>query len=640
MMHSARSRVASLLSVSLSGMSLLTALRARADEARPGLVGDGGSMAPTSEGALGLAHVLAARVGEPMRLRLAVRGAHFDQEQLFVAGAGVGDTHTSTVGTVAASLVGPDVAVLRNLELFGAISSAANRNARLDPGRADPELILTLARASVGVKAAFDTAPGQSAGVAVQARFVTGPGATASSLDATILTASLLGTFDVGATKALPFPLVAHANAQFVYDPSLGVLPAGQCEGSVGGDSCIRSRAVQAFSYGLGSSRVLLGFALESPTRALAPIGVEVIAPFLEYRFGMNVSDGDPVTARAFARAGTPSAASAPVSQTATVGLRARPSSRFTIDLGADFGVQGPSFVYGSPLPAWCAFAGLSYVFARESSREPGPEPGPERGPSPVAVLTNDSGIPSEAERGQPPAQVAAPPASPVEAVPLPPVPAPVVVETVGAAPVPVSLRVVDDDDADLTELASTSVCVVDANAPDRVAATGARFALPPGDYVVRIEAAGHAPRERSLGLVAGTRVELELFARKNVERPTVKVTSRAIELGEPVRFGHRDAKLRADARPLLDAIVAALTEHREITRLAIEGHTDDRGGQASNLRLSRDRAEAVRRYLVEHGIEAGRLTAAGFGESRPLEPNLSDRSRARNRRVELRIVP
>ena len=595
----------------------------------PSLAADGSSVAPTSEGALGLAHVLAARVGDPFRLRIAVRGGYFEQAGLFVGGSGA-DVHTSSVGTIAVSLTGPDVPVLRNLELFGAVSSAANRNARVDPARSDPEVILTLARSSVGLKAAFDTGPGQSAGAAVQARFVTGPGAVASNLDATILSADLLGAFDLAAMRGLPFPLVAHVDARFVHDPSLAVLPLGQCEGAVGGDSCIRSRAVQTYSYGLGSSRVGLGVALESPTRALAPIGIERLAPFVEYHFGLNVSDGDAVTARALERAGAASTPTAAVSQFATLGLRVQPSRRVAIDLGADFGVQGPSFVYGSPIPTWSTFAGFAYTFEREHDRAP--EPACVEAPRSEVAAAEPSAPPGESQETPPNASPAPAPETAPDLAPAPMV-------EVGAALVPVSLRVLDEGDDDLSDAPTTSVAVVEANAPDRVVATGPRFALPPGDYVLHVEAAGHAPRERSLGLVAGARVELELFVRRNPVRPAVTVTANALELGEPVRFGHRDAKLRPEAGAVLDAIVAALTQHPEIARLAIEGHTDDRGGARANLKLSRDRAEAVRRYLVEHGVDARRLSAEGFGESRPLEPNVSDRGRARNRRVELRIV-
>ena len=71
--------------------------------------------------------------------------------------------------------------------------------------------------------------------------------------------------------------------------------------------------------------------------------------------------------------------------------------------------------------------------------------------------------------------------------------------------------------------------------------------------------------------------------------------------------------------------------------RVEIGGHTDDRGGTASNETLSRQRAEAVRDWLVSHGIDTSRLEVRGYGESRPTASNATPEGRARNRRIEFR---
>ena len=70
--------------------------------------------------------------------------------------------------------------------------------------------------------------------------------------------------------------------------------------------------------------------------------------------------------------------------------------------------------------------------------------------------------------------------------------------------------------------------------------------------------------------------------------------------------------------------------------RLAIEGHTDNAGTPAHNQTLSEARAQAVVANLVGAGIAASRLTAAGFGQSKPVADNATDEGRAQNRRVEL----
>ena len=71
---------------------------------------------------------------------------------------------------------------------------------------------------------------------------------------------------------------------------------------------------------------------------------------------------------------------------------------------------------------------------------------------------------------------------------------------------------------------------------------------------------------------------------------------------------------------------------------ISIEGHTDSKGNDASNLRLSDARARSVLAFLVQQGLPAARLTAQGFGEARPIADNANEAGRARNRRVEFRF--
>jgi outer membrane protein OmpA-like peptidoglycan-associated protein len=73
--------------------------------------------------------------------------------------------------------------------------------------------------------------------------------------------------------------------------------------------------------------------------------------------------------------------------------------------------------------------------------------------------------------------------------------------------------------------------------------------------------------------------------------------------------------------------------------KIEISGHTDDVGNEQLNLKLSQTRAEAVKSYLVEKGIVAGRLTAKGYGKSKPIAPNTSDETRKLNRRTEFTVL-
>lgn len=73
--------------------------------------------------------------------------------------------------------------------------------------------------------------------------------------------------------------------------------------------------------------------------------------------------------------------------------------------------------------------------------------------------------------------------------------------------------------------------------------------------------------------------------------------------------------------------------------RVIVAGHTDNVGDAQFNLDLSQKRAESVRRYLVNQGVDGSRLTARGYGDSQPAAPNDTAEGRAQNRRVELRII-
>ena len=75
-----------------------------------------------------------------------------------------------------------------------------------------------------------------------------------------------------------------------------------------------------------------------------------------------------------------------------------------------------------------------------------------------------------------------------------------------------------------------------------------------------------------------------------------------------------------------------------EIEHVRIEGHTDNRGSDELNERLSNDRAHSVMSYLVEHGIEASRLSAKGFGPKVPIADNGTAQGRRTNRRVEFKL--
>jgi OOP family OmpA-OmpF porin len=102
------------------------------------------------------------------------------------------------------------------------------------------------------------------------------------------------------------------------------------------------------------------------------------------------------------------------------------------------------------------------------------------------------------------------------------------------------------------------------------------------------------------------------------------------------VNFDFDKSNVRPDAAVILDEAVVALGSSS--APVMVEGHTDWVGSDAYNQGLSERRAESVRRYLSEHGVDESRLSTAGYGESRPIASNETREGRALNRRVELLV--
>ncbi len=107
----------------------------------------------------------------------------------------------------------------------------------------------------------------------------------------------------------------------------------------------------------------------------------------------------------------------------------------------------------------------------------------------------------------------------------------------------------------------------------------------------------------------------------------------------EKVYFDTGRATVKDASLSLLDDVAGILATYDDIERVRVEGHTDSQGSDSSNKELSQARAEAVVEYLVEKGIDGGRLEPVGYGEEQPIADNDSAEGRAENRRVEFLIV-
>lgn len=103
----------------------------------------------------------------------------------------------------------------------------------------------------------------------------------------------------------------------------------------------------------------------------------------------------------------------------------------------------------------------------------------------------------------------------------------------------------------------------------------------------------------------------------------------------EGVNFDFDKATLRQEDVSELDKNVEALKAWGDVN-IEIAGHTDSKGSDAYNMKLSQQRADAVRNFLISRGVAADRLTAKGYGEAQPVADNATEEGRFKNRRVEL----
>ena len=119
---------------------------------------------------------------------------------------------------------------------------------------------------------------------------------------------------------------------------------------------------------------------------------------------------------------------------------------------------------------------------------------------------------------------------------------------------------------------------------------------------------------------------------------PRVFIKNGLIQILEQPKFDFNKANIKPESDSLLTEVAKAMTDHPEIKRVRVEGHTDNVGSADYNKKLSQQRAESVIKWLSSHGIAADRLTAKGMGKETPLVANDTELNRALNRRVEFHI--
>jgi outer membrane protein OmpA-like peptidoglycan-associated protein len=171
-------------------------------------------------------------------------------------------------------------------------------------------------------------------------------------------------------------------------------------------------------------------------------------------------------------------------------------------------------------------------------------------------------------------------------------------------------------------------------------ASGGFRFeGVVPGTAELKVEADGYLVLVVPADVRARQESAVDLALRPKPKQPKVLVTAKEITIKEQIQFALDSAVILPESFGVLTEIADTVIRHPEIKRLEVQGHTDNSGTAEHNQLLSEQRSEAVRAWLVQHGVESDRLVARGYGQDRPLVPNVTAGNRAQNRRVQFIIL-
>ena len=202
-----------------------------------------------------------------------------------------------------------------------------------------------------------------------------------------------------------------------------------------------------------------------------------------------------------------------------------------------------------------------------------------------------------------------------------------------------------------IVSLFALSCASTDPNDPNAKAKRGAGIGAAAGAVVGAIigNQTGNPATGAVIGAAAGAAIggaaghnmdkqqqELQQIPGVEVTRPAPNEI--AVQLTNDILFDVDSYALRPESRDTLRELAANFTRYPE-EQISIEGHTDSTGTPEHNQMLSENRAGAVRDYLIDHSVPSSRITATGFGETRPKASNDTPEGRQVNRRVEIHIT-
>jgi OmpA-OmpF porin, OOP family len=619
------------------------------------------SAAPGGE--IGLINVMEASGCEVGTMRLSFHIGFFSSDSFLKTNKDWADYSESQV----IGKLGLSYTVLPYLEVFANLRNASNKNSA-----SKPTLLQTQGDLEFGAKGFYRVLPYLNVGLDLGFGFVNGIGEVTPQLNGTRIRTDLLGSFDM--RPLMPqIPLRAHLNVGMIWENSSNLKENRQL-------STIEEYALNVSRY----NRAVLGIGIDAPLPYAEPFA---IVPFVEYSMQFPLGIGD--SALKQSSMGQDTTFANVMTILVTPGVRATYLKDLTLDVAVDIGIGGSgggekAYLSGVPsTPPYTVWIGLSYAW------DPFHRGGGQ-------IVEKEKIIEKVIEK-----QVTAAPAvgrvagrveNAADKTPI----ANAIISFEGGGITPVATDELEGRYAtyDLTpglvkmsakkegyktvfaeaEVKANEIATLDFSLESEVkkgtingavsndkdqpvtakvditgpaefhlntaADTGAFAAeTPAGKYTVKVTADGYLAKGRNVEIKENQTLVAEFKLTPAPKQTIVVIERNKIVVQKKIHFETAKAKLTVDSYTILDSVVDTLVNHPEIKKVRIEGHTDSQGSKVMNTKLSQDRANAVREYLIQQGISAEKLDAQGFGPDKPIAPNSTLRGREQNRRVEFVIL-
>jgi outer membrane protein OmpA-like peptidoglycan-associated protein len=532
------------------------------------------------------------------------------------------------------------------VEIYAAMKSTSNQN-----DAAYPALLQTQGDTTLGVKSGAWVLPNLAVGGALSGHFTSGLGASGAAFDATSFWLRGLATADWARTDQAPIRLLLDVGYYFEKSDEATADAAQPLNKT-------QEWGLQVARY----DRVTVGLGLEAPVN-------EWVSPFLEYR--VDVPLQVELTRRADLKDDFTFGA---VPHALTPGVRFFPVPSLSVDAAVRIGLSDKAYLGVPATPPYLVVAGVGYAFEPQGRAAPPPPPPPVSAPAPTGtvrgrVLAGDpppADIFVEYPGANRTAQVTsrdgrfesydfAPGKVKVRARAARYLAREVEVEVAAGKATAVEIKL----DPDPSQAVGTLVVQV-AGPSGSVAGTvlvpadsasgqaevraevraGEPFKgeLKPGTYKVTALSPGLRSRTMEVTVQGGQTANLRIALEKGgASRATIQ--GKRIGLSAVVKFEDGKATLSPSSEPLLDDVADVMRSNPQVEKVLVAGHTDGRGDEALNKRLSEDRARAVVDYLVSRGVDRNRLATRGYGADKPLAPNATRKGQDKNRRVEFIIL-